>query len=124
MHYGVCSILANLPNILTSKIAIIVYIGVILTAIVVLMIMLIVKESDKKNGEYKIIGDINVGAAKVHREGVNSTPDAENDEGNTQRFCMLSEIEQKKESYGHASYDKDITLESLCNDFGTTRQAD
>ena len=34
-----------------------------------------------------------------------------------QRFCMLSEIEKRKDSYGHASYDKDITLESFCNDF-------
>ena len=57
MNYGVCSIMDTLPNILTSKVAIIVYIGVILASIVVLMIMLIVKESDKKTGEYKI-GDI------------------------------------------------------------------
>ena len=35
----------------------------------------------------------------------------------TQRFCMLSEIDEKRETYGHASYDKDITLESFCNDF-------
>ena len=34
-----------------------------------------------------------------------------------QRFCMLSEIEKKRDTYGHASYDKDITLESFCNDF-------
>ena len=30
---------------------------------------------------------------------------------------MLSEIEAKKESYGHSDYDNEITLEGLCNDF-------
>ena len=34
-----------------------------------------------------------------------------------QRFCMLTEIEEKKENYGHSNYDGDITLESLCVDF-------
>ena len=39
------------------------------------------------------------------------------DEGNRERFCMLSEIERNKDNYGHRSYDKDLTLESFCNDF-------
>ena len=117
MNYGVW--LADLPNILMSKVAIIVYIGVILASIVVLMIMMIVKESDKKNGEYKIIGDINVAASKMRGASVTSdgTTVEGDDEGNGKRFCMLSEIDEKRESYGHASYDKDITLENLCNDF-------
>ena len=46
-----------------------------------------------------------------------SKKDDSEDEEETQRFCMLSEIEEKKDSYGHANYDTDITLESLCNDF-------
>ena len=33
-----------------------------------------------------------------------------------ERFCMLSEIERKKQGYMRASYDKNITLEGLCND--------
>ena len=123
MNYGVCSILANLPNVLTSKIAIIVYIGVILASIFVLMIMLIVKEAEKKNGEYRIIGDINIDAPKA-RKGKSKSTDAsaptevaaESEEEHA-RFCMLGEIEKRKESIGHASYDKDITLESLCEDF-------
>ena len=99
---------ANLPNMLTSKIAIIVYIAVILASIFVLMIFLIMKESEKKNSEYRIVGDFNA---------TNIVPNEEEAEGERQRFCMLSEIEAKKESYGHANYDQDITLESLCNDF-------
>ena len=33
------------------------------------------------------------------------------------RFFMLSEIEQKKKKYMRAVYDKDVTLESFCEDF-------
>ena len=64
MNYVACSILENLPNILTSKIAVIVYIGLILASIFVLMILLMIKEGDKKSGEYTIIGDINVASSK------------------------------------------------------------
>jgi hypothetical protein len=108
MNYGVCSVSANIPNILTSKFAIIAYIGIILISIIVLMIMLIVRESEKQNTELKIIGDISAS---------NVSPKKEEAEEETQRFCMLSEIEENKENYGHAKYDRDITLESLCDDF-------
>ena len=122
MNHGVCSIKETLPNILTSKVAIIVYIGVILASIVVLMIMLIVNESDKKTGEYKIVGDINMATPKAQKgvkaSASNVSTDASSSEGESgQRFCMLSEIEKRRDTYGHASYDKDITLESFCNDF-------
>ena len=123
MNYGVCSIMETLPNILMSKVAIIVYIGVILASIVVLMIMLIVNESDKKTGEYKIVGDINMAAPRAQKGAKasvsNHSPEASaSTEGESgQRFCMLSEIEKRRDTYGHASYDKDITLESFCNDF-------
>ena len=46
-----------------------------------------------------------------------SADESPEEDGGHQRFCMLSEIEKRKESYGHATYDKDITLESFCNDF-------
>ena len=123
MNYGVCSIMETLPNILMSKVAIIVYIGVILASIVVLMIMLIVNESDKKTGEYKIVGDINMVAPRAQKGAKASVSNSSSDtsastEGESvQRFCMLSEIEKRRDTYGHASYDKDITLESFCNDF-------
>ena len=34
-----------------------------------------------------------------------------------ERFCMLSEIDRKKNTYGHASYERGLTLESLCENF-------
>ncbi len=117
MNIGVCSILTDLPNILTSKTAIIVYIGVILSSLFVLMVMLMVKENNKKPTEYKIVGDINIGSPKLSSENQAKEEEKREQENRGQRFCMLSEIESKRDSYGHASYDKDITLEGLCNDF-------
>ena len=117
MNIGVCSILTDLPNILTSKTAIIVYIGVILSSLFVLMVMLMVKENNKKPTEYKIVGDINIGSPKLSTENQAKEEEKREQENRGQRFCMLSEIESKRDSYGHASYDKDITLEGLCNDF-------
>ena len=51
-------------------------------------------------------------------EEVTDAPDA-SEEANKrdERFCMLCEIDRNSESYGHLLYDKDITLESFCNDF-------
>ena len=44
-------------------------------------------------------------------------PESNTEEQTTERFCMLSEIDRKKNSYGQSSYDKGITLESLCENF-------
>ena len=61
-----------------------------------------------ENSEYLLSGTEDVTDAPDTREEAN-----ESDE----RFCMLSEIDRNSERYGHLSYDKDITLESFCNDF-------
>ena len=42
---------------------------------------------------------------------------SEEEEEITERFCMLSEIDKNKDSYGKFSYDKNVTLESFCDDF-------
>ena len=108
MNYGVCSVFANLPSVLTSKTAIIVYVSVILVSIVALMIMLIFRESDKKSNDVKIIGEISSAVKKTEETS---------EEEVTERFCMLSDIERKKDTYGHSSYDKDISLYLLCEEF-------
>ena len=41
--------------------------------------------------------------------------DAETDA--RERFCMLSDIDRKSDSYGHAVYEKNVTLDSMCRDF-------
>ena len=43
-------------------------------------------------------------------------PEGETEETG-ERFCMLKEIDQNKESYRQKSYDKTVTLEELCNNF-------
>jgi len=108
MNNGVCSAFVQLPSFLTSNTAIIVYIFVILLAIVVLMISLMVRESNKKSAEYTIVGDINATSTSKAEEG---------EEENGERFCMLSEIERNKNNYGQLSYDRNINLETLCEDF-------
>ena len=108
MNYGSYAALAVLPSFFTSNVAIITYISVILISLFALMVFLIAKESDKQNVEYKMVGNLP------------STPqgsESSEKEEQGKRFCMLSEIDSKKATYGHASYDTDITLESLCRDF-------
>ena len=39
------------------------------------------------------------------------------EEENTERFCMLCDIDKKAGSYGHRSYEKDLTLKKLCEEF-------
>ncbi len=57
-------------------------------------------------------------AMPIAYEGITESPSEEKTEEQTvERFCMLSEIDRKKNSYGQSSYDKGITLESLCENF-------
>ena len=97
----------SIPEILTSKTAIIIYVLTILLSIVVLMIAFIVKAANA-NREYTIVGNI---AAPPKED----SPEEKEEKG--ERFCMLSEIERKKHTYGKASYEKNVTLERFCNEF-------
>ena len=38
-------------------------------------------------------------------------------EEETERFCMLSAIDRKRNGYGHTSYAKNVTLEEFCENF-------
>ena len=44
-------------------------------------------------------------------------PLPEEKEETVERFCMLSNIDKKSNTYGHQIYEKGITLESFCEDF-------
>ena len=39
------------------------------------------------------------------------------EEGDTERFCMLSSIDRRRNSYGHAKYATNVTLEDFCENF-------
>ena len=48
---------------------------------------------------------------------ITESKSTEEEEENTERFCMLSEIDRKKNNYGHTSYERNVTLESFCENF-------
>ena len=43
--------------------------------------------------------------------------DSDTEEETQDRFCMLTEIDRKRNTYGHKTYDKVETLEELCSEF-------
>lgn len=62
--------------------------------------------------------EVTVEAIGVSTPAANETATAEEiEESPAERFYMLSEIDRRKNSYGHGEYDKSITLRSLCEDF-------
>ena len=55
-------------------------------------------------------------SAKEERRGKKKEKKSEVEE-TTERFCMLSTIDRKRNTYGHARYEKNVTLEEFCNNF-------
>ena len=99
----------DLVKFLTSEIAIMIYIFVVLLLIGILAVAIVVNESKNKSKggeETVVVGDIRVN-------------DKENDEcdDDAERFCMLTEIDKKRNTYGHKTYDKIESLEELCEEF-------
>ncbi|MBR4031412.1 MAG: hypothetical protein IKJ07_01610, partial [Clostridia bacterium] len=100
--------LMSLPELISSPIAIIIYLFVVLAAIAVIVITVIVKERGQSNAvEYKISYD-NAPAAQEEKEEAEETGE---------RFYMLSTIDSNEKSYMRTSYDKGITLKELCDNF-------
>ena len=100
----------DLMEVLTSPTAIMVYIILMMIAVIVLVISLMASEGNGKSTEYKIVGDITATSVKADKS------DPEQEEV-TERFCMLSDIDSKRHTYGHNKYDKGLTLEGFCEDF-------
>ena len=88
--------------------------------LLVILLVIFVSTEDKGNTISVNVGAIEgtvitSGSSSENAVAAETAVVAEN-EGD-KRFCMLSAIDEKSETYGHASYDRDITLEGLCNDF-------
>ena len=98
----------GITNFFMSATAIMTYIFVILAGVIILAVMVMRKEAKSGTTEYKIVGNFNPAPLKT-------TVKAEEESG--ERFCMLSEIERNKNSYGKLGYDNNVTLERFCNDF-------
>ena len=101
---------ASLLDIATSGPAIIVYVALLLVIVTILVISIMVNESKSQAAaDQQMI--VQTTETRDHvsprrREG-----------GSGERFCMLSEIDRNSEQYKRAFYEKNITMESFCNDF-------
>ena len=72
----------------------------------------VISDNKKKGGETQEITFVLPDGTPIE-----NAPAPEKEEENGERFCMLSEIDRKKNTYGHASYERGLTLESLCENF-------
>ena len=97
----------------TSEIAIIIYVFVILAIIAVLIVSVVFSQRkyDEESEDSNSVSDvIEVQAAAGEVE--NAKEDVV-----TERFCMLSGIDRKRNTYGHARYKQNVTLEEFCDNF-------
>ena len=101
---------SDLVRFLTSEIAIMVYIIVVLLLIGILAIAILV--ADSKNRKDRSPETIVVENAPKN----NDEPPLDPEEIG-ERFCMLREIDEKRNTYGHREYDKVESLEELCEEF-------
>ena len=115
---GVTALLA-LPAFLTSNYAVLGYILIILFSLLVLIITLMVREGNKSSTECKIIGEIETEVkVEANSTTVQEAPTKkEKKRLNEQRFCMLNDIERNKSKLERVNYDKNVTLDEICDDF-------
>ena len=99
--------MAGVIDIFTSAPAIIAYIVIVLVLIAVLAVSVMLSNAKGDTTSYVIAQ----GAAAPAEEA------EEAEEEGAERFCMLSEIDRKKNTYGHNSYERNLTLESFCENF-------
>ena len=99
--------LVTLPAFLVSKTAITAYVLTILLAIVILAIALMVKETARATNA-NANRTLQFDPASLH--GIKK----DEEEEVTDRFCMLSEIEERRETYRRSGYDESVSLESFC----------
>ena len=103
----------SIAKYLTSDMAIIIYLFVVLAIIMILVIAIVISESKKKGG-----GEITIiGSNGIPSGGNSSDAESTGGEDDVSRFCMLSQIDDQRNTYGHVAYSKDVTLEKVCEDF-------
>ena len=80
-----------------------------------LVAVFLLAKREKKNAEPREIVFVSpdgtpIGAPTAEKEEAEEEEEAE-------RFCMLSEIDRKRNTYGHTSYERNVTLEGFCENF-------
>ena len=103
--FGNVSLKNTAIEILSSNTAILIYVLLLLFVISMIIISIMFSKSTEETPTIVIP----------------TTEEAKNDEKQSEetveRFCMLSNIDKKSNTYGHQIYEKGITLESFCEDF-------
>jgi hypothetical protein len=91
---------------------------ILIISVPVLLIILLLTVAFGKSKPQTITATLN-GVINSESNPAESDKHAEEEssEAVTERFCMLSEIDKNKDRYGKFAYDKNVTLESLCDDF-------
>ena len=115
-RFGVLALQLSYEDILaffTSESAIIIYVFVILAIISVLVVAVVLaRKKDNTSAE---------GASLESSDDVvvidQGSTSKKNDDVVTERFCMLSAIDRKRNEYGHSSYKQNVTLEEFCDNF-------
>ena len=105
---------ATLLNLLTSGTAIIIYIVIILISVFILSMSVMFGGSKEQSIEYTQ-DTTPTPLAPVSTDSDKQTEEEE--ETVSERFCMLCEIDRNKNKYSYRTYEKGITLQTLCEDF-------
>ena len=94
---------------ITILVALLVAVPVLL--LILLLVLLFVKNKPR-TVEAEFDGGINLSGTCTAAKS-----SASSDEGDGERFCMLSEIERKKAQLERFDYDKNVTLDEFCDSF-------
>ena len=92
----------------------VVIITVLSLALPILLVILLLVMAFSKSKPQTITATLEGLVAKTKSP---SSDDKDDPEARASRFCMLNEIESNKNNYGSLTYDKNVTLSSLCEDF-------
>ena len=88
----------------TSGPAIIIYIIVIISLIALLLVSFMILQNKSK-------------PQTINETSETKKEEKKEEKAETERFCMLSAIDRKKNTYGHSTYEAGITLEGICENF-------
>jgi hypothetical protein len=104
----------------TSETAIIVYVFIILAIIAVLVVSVIFSKSKDDNNDVEALSVSAAEAISVktpQSNQVEAKKSVSAESSTSERFCMLSAIDRKRNGYGHSSYKQNVTLEEFCDNF-------
>lgn len=100
------SVFSRLDN--TQTIIVTLCVGMLLILMIALVLIILFSKSDKSTEQKPIVISAPVAEEKAEKK---------DEKADRPRFFMLTEIEQRKKKYMRSFYEKNVTLESFCEDF-------